>query len=125
MNRKTTRRDFLTLGLGLGALSSLLPGLLKAEGRRGGAKKAEAPLTECKVDDPNMRNLGYAANHSQVKDKNQMVSRAGVEFNAQFCNNCMFYQGKTTDKLAKCQLAPAASCGVSSKGWCPSWQKKA
>ena len=125
--KKQSRREFLSLAAGLTAITALLPKFLSAEERRrGGASAAAGPLKECPVSDPAMRNIGYVSDHSQVTDNNQKLSRSGVEFKDQHCKDCSFYQGKKTDKLAKCQLAPAATCGVKGTGgWCPSWQKKA
>lgn len=125
--KNTSRRDFLLYGLGLGLFTSLgIKEWAHAEKRRGSAKPdAAGGLKLCSPDEPALKNIRYFADHSQVKAASDKIARGGVEFNKQFCNSCMFYVGKPEDKVAKCQLAAQANCGVAAKGWCASWAKKA
>ena len=68
--------------------------------------------------DPQAAALGYKADTSKV-DQAKFAGHTA----AQACGNCNFFQGKTSDAMAPCQLF--AGKQVASKGWCSAYSKKA
>jgi hypothetical protein len=79
------------------------------------AAPASAPLLS--ESDPQAAALGYRADATTVDKARHPQFTAG-----QVCRGCNFYQGKSTDATAPCQLF--AGKKVAGKGWCSAWAKK-
>ena len=71
-------------------------------------------------------NKAVADTCDKAVPKNQMVGVLGYvpksATKGQSCSNCIQFQGKPKDKLAKCNILQG--CEVASVGWCKSWSKK-
>ena len=115
-NTNNNRRDFLkTAGLGLLAVTAAAKVITQSTP----ALAADAGNVDPK--DSAAAALGYVADAKKV-DTKKWPKRAGAEGANQFCNNCMFFQGKDAGKPGPCQIF--AGKNVANKGWCNSWTAK-
>ena len=103
-----SRRVFVMTVVGGGAL---------AAASSASAQTAPAAAPVLSETDPQAMALGYKADSSKV-DKTKYPQHTP----AQVCGGCNFFQGKTTDATAPCQLFSGKK--VSAKGWCTAWAKK-
>ncbi len=102
------RRFFATTGTALGAaaLVSALPRVARAD-----------DLPHVALNDPAASALNYTEDASKVDKAKSPTFAAGSA-----CANCNFYHGGATG-FGPCDLFPGK--GVSAKGWCSGYTKKA
>lgn len=99
---KTSRRQFLMLGAGLGS-SLVLSGTAFAD--------AAGTLSE---SDPAAQAVGYTEDASKVNKAKFPSFAAG-----QTCASCSLFQGKATDAYGGCTLFGTKQ--VAARGWCSSY----
>ena len=100
---RCSRRRFLKLSAaGLAAMSA--------------ARIAQAQTAQ-KVDENSeaAKALDYHNNASRVTNPKRKKD--------EFCHNCQFFQGKSSDAWAPCLILGAKE--VANKGWCTTWTVKA
>lgn len=124
----SSRRNFLkqfSLGTLLAIPAALTFGrIFSAQAQ---APKAGKKLEMVDPKSPQAQALGYIEDAAKV-DTKKWPKRAGSEGAKQFCHNCQFY---IVDKGAVAEKVPTAPCqilmnkGVTAKGWCNTWVKRA
>lgn len=102
---KSSRRTFLITSLGAASALAL-------------SRQALADAPKVAESDPTAQVLGYKEDATKVDKAKYARYVAG-----QRCDNCSFYQGKTTDAYAPCPMFGGKQ--VSGKGWCNAYNKKA
>jgi hypothetical protein len=102
---KSSRRTFLITSIG--AVSALAL-----------SREALADAPKVTESDPTAQALGYKMDATKVDKAKFAKYAAGEE-----CDNCSFYQGKSTDAFAPCPMF--AGKQVAAKGWCSAYNKKA
>jgi hypothetical protein len=85
----------------------------------GVARFACAAVQKIDLKDPQAVSLGYTDDTTKVDQK-----KFAKHTKTQTCSNCQFYQAaQEEDGIAPC--AVLSNKGVSAKGWCSAWVKKA
>ena len=126
-----SRREFFKLStlavvsMGAAVLAKALPAFGEERRRPRGGQGADAELPLVKPGSGMAASVNYVEKHSDLKDAKLKVTRQGVPFEKQFCNNCVLYtkQGQRNGKeVGLCTLF--AKQVVKGEGWCSSWAKK-
>jgi hypothetical protein len=99
---KTSRRQFLMLGVGVSS-SLVLSGTAFAD-----------PANTLSEADPAAKAVGYTEDASKVDKAKFPTYVAG-----QTCASCSLFQGKATDAYGGCTLFGAKQ--VAARGWCSSY----
>lgn len=103
---KTSRRQFLAIGVTAVAAAAVVPGMARAQA----AQIAET--------DPTAAALGYKHDSTKVD-----AAKYPNHKPTQNCANCKLAQGKDGDAWRPCSIFPGKQ--VNAKGWCAAYAAKA
>lgn len=108
--RDHSRRSFIALAGVAGA--AMLAGIRPAKAQTSGQQ-----LPHLSESDPTAKSLGYVEDASKVDKAKFPAYKPGTH-----CATCNFFQGKSGDAYAPCQIFPGHS--VAGAGWCASYSAK-
>ena len=105
---KTSRRQFLAIGVTAVAAAAIIPRVAQAQGA----------LPQLDEADPTAAALGYKHDSSKID-----AAKYPNHKPAQVCANCKLATGADADAWRPCSIFPGKT--VNAKGWCAAYAAKA